>query len=833
MHRLQSILGDLVHAVRALAKERAFTLVCVVSLGIGMGAVVALATFGRAIRAPARGVDTDGLVEVLVLPQGPLREKAGVWATERWSYPDYQALRDASAGIDLTGWSLESSEFGEPTPDQKVLSRASTLYVSPNYFRTFGVSLARGPGFDAAQDDSPSAEPRVVLSHDVWTSRLGADPDIVGKTVRVDGVPHTVVGIAPEDFHGHFHFFQAPPSLLFVPLERHPRLRAEPALRHDRTAEWVRINGRLALGVSLAEANGSVSSAVASLARQYPATNQFKAATVAPYAPLGAAELPESMRVFSVLLSLAGAVLLIVCVNISGMMLIRGATRAHELSIRAALGAGRQALAQQLFVEALVLAGAAGMLSTGVLFGIPALIGWWMGVPVPREVDFDTTGALLAASLCLVVSVLFGMLPAIRFSRPGLLPALQQGGSRGGTLRVRAHRLAAMVQIGVAVPFLVISGVMIDRVRTADYGLELKGLAGARIPASVTPGDGASLRSAVHGLTQAAGVRSAAVASGMPIDFDYREFRVASVDDTAFATAHVTHVGEHFLATVGARLRLGRTITADDRLMDAPVAVISQALAERLFPGADAIGRRLTVPLDDGREREVTVIGVSADFASSQLTTTRLQLLLPLPDDPRGGASAAPGLYLIVRGEPGDEPRLRSALETALRGLGVEPLPGVAFPGIVTGPELDEKSKSDLVAEGTAVGVAGGLVLIVAALGIVGVVGFMVATRTREFAVRMALGSTRRRVFGLMLSNTVVLVLPGVAGGLVLAAILIRTMQDVLGTPLSVGSEPLGVMEPAIYIGASILAVTVALLAGVPAARRATSIDPMAAIRSE
>jgi MacB-like periplasmic core domain len=202
---LQSLQGDLVHAMRALAKERVFTLVCVVSLGIGIGAVVALATLGRTITAQARGIDTDALVEVLVLPQDRLREKAGVWALERWSYPDYQALRDADVGIDLTGWTLDSSEFGEPTPDQKAPLRVPTLYVSPNYFRTFGVPLARGPGFDAALDDSPSAEPRVVLSHDFWTGRLASDPDIVGKTVMVDGVPHTVVGITPEDFRGHWN----------------------------------------------------------------------------------------------------------------------------------------------------------------------------------------------------------------------------------------------------------------------------------------------------------------------------------------------------------------------------------------------------------------------------------------------------------------------------------------------------------------------------------------------------------------------------------------------------------------------------------------------------
>jgi len=832
MNSLQSFRGDLVHALRTLAKERAFTLVCVVSLGIGMGAVVALATLGRTITAPARGVASAGLVELLVVPEGPLREKAGEWALERWSYPDYQALREAAVGIDITGWTLESSTFGETPPGQKTPPpQVSTLYVSPNYFRTFGVPLARGTAFDASRDDAPTAAPTVVLSHDFWTSRLASNPDIVGRPVLVDGVPRTVVGIAPPDFRGHFHFFQAPPSLLFVPLEQHPRLRQDPGLRDDTAAEWIRLHGRLAAGVSLTEARERVASIAAALAGRYPATHQYKSAIVEPFASLGAAGRPESMRIFRVLLGLAGVVLLIVCVHVSGMMLIRGATRAHELSVRAALGADRRSLAQHLFFEALVLAAAAGGLSVGVLFGIPALIGWWMGTPVPQEIDFDAAGALVAAGLGLVVSLLFGLVPALRFSRPSLLPALQQDAGRGGTHRIRVHRLAAMAQIAIAVPFLVVSGVMIDRVRTAGYGFAVDGLAGARVAAP--PAAGGSLRAAVERLRQAPGVRAVAIADGMPIDFDYREFRVGRADNGAFATAHVTHVGEHFLETVGAPLRHGRTITSDDRLMNADVAVISQPLAAQLFPGAEAVGQRLSVPLDDGREREVTVIGVSGDFASSQLTTTRLQLLLPLPEGSSEAPDQASTVHLIVRGEPGDEPRLVSALETALRGLGVEPLPGVAFPGIVTGPQLDEKSKADLVAEGTAVGVAGGLVLVIAALGILGVVGFLVTTRTREFAIRMALGSTRRRVFGLTLADTARLVVPGVAGGLLIAAVLIRSLSDVMGTPLTLGPDPLGAMEPVIYAAASALAVVVALLAGLPAARRATSIDPMAAIRTE
>ena len=159
----------------------------------------------------------------------------------------------------ITGWARDSSQVGEPTPVGAAPPRVTTLYVSANYFSTLGVSLARGPGFDPAIDDTPSAEPRVVVSDDFWRSRMASDPEIIGKSVTIDGVPHTVVGLAPADFRGLFHFFQAPGSLLFVPLERHPRLRANPNLRDDRTVDWVRIQGRLDPGVDITRANALVS----------------------------------------------------------------------------------------------------------------------------------------------------------------------------------------------------------------------------------------------------------------------------------------------------------------------------------------------------------------------------------------------------------------------------------------------------------------------------------------------------------------------------------------------------------------------------------------------
>lgn len=836
---LHSLSRDLAHATRSLAKDRGFTLVCVISLGIGMGALVALATFTRAITAPARGINTNGLVELLVLPEGPLRAKAGEWATERWSYPDYQALRGTDTGMTLAAWVREFTPGPADNSDESGQPGVTTLYVSSNYFQTFGVSLARGAGFDPVIDDATSADPHVIVSDDFWRVRLAADPDIVGKPLMLDGVPHTVVGVAPADFRGHFHFFQAPGSMVFVPLERHPRLKTNPNLRDDRTVDWLQIHGRLDAGVDIAHAKARVSATMAGLAQRYPASNEFKAATVEPYASLGAAGRPEERRVVSVMFALAGSVLLVVCLNISGMMLVRGANRERELSIRAALGAGRRSLIGYLFFEAVLIAVVAGAISAFVLFGIPAIIGWKLGVPIPAEIDLDATGIAISSGLCLLVSVLFGLLPALRFSRPNLIHALKQDAGGGGRQTIRVHRVAALVQIGIAIPFLVISGVMLDRVRTAELGFQTDGLAAARLPAlaGTEREAGFSLRQVSDNLRQVSGVRSVAVAEGMPVDFDYRMFRVAATNEAKFVSAHVTRVGENFLETIGAPLLRGRTITAEDGMMAAPVAVISDPLAAQLFPGTEPIGRRVTLTLEGSAEQEFTIVGVSADFATSQLTTERPQILLPLPElTDRTSPDAAqfpPTVFLIARGAPGDEPKLRSALESALRDLGVEALPGVAFTGIVTGQDLLKKSTADLISESTAVAIAGGLVLILAALGIVGVVGFMVATRTRELAVRMALGATRASVFALMLSDVVRLVIPGVGSGLVLGAVLIRSMENVMGTPLIVGPTPLGVMEPVIYAGASLIAITVALLAGLPAARRATTVQPMVAMRSE
>jgi predicted permease len=840
LEALQGVRKDLRHAARSLARARAFTLVCLISLGVGMGAFVALVTFYRAITSPARLIETNGLVEVLVAPLGPLRAKAGVRALERWSYPDFQELRQADTGMTVTGWAMGSTEIGIPdTIDREAgndrpPARVLTLFVSANYFSTLGVSLARGAGFDSAVDDQPSAPPRVVLIHGFWRNRLGSDPDIVGKTLTLDGVPHTVVGITPEEFHGHFNALNESGGDLgiFVPLERHPRLRADPSLRLNRNVDWVRMHGRLAPGVDIGRANAIVAATMSALSKQYPATNEFKAASVEPYFSQGAANRQEMRSKFGMILGLAGTVLLIVCVNISGMMLVRGATRERELSIRQAVGASRPRLIQFLFFEAVWLAVVGGGLSVLVLFGIPAGIARWFGTTVPPEFDLDLASIAICGGLCLTVSVVLGLLPALRLSRPNLVPALKDNVAGGGQRVSRIQRAAAAIQVAIAVPFLVISGVMLDRVRTAEFGFETEGLVAARVNPAAAPkrgGADVSLRNVRSTLEQASGVTAVTMGDGMPIDFDQRNVRVSRSKGTEFVSAHVTRVAEGYLDALGVRLLRGRSISAEDRSAAARVVVVSEPLASRLFPDGDVLRERLTFALDEGRDEEFTIIGVTADFATSQLTTERPQMLVPLPEKP------ASAVYFIARGAAGNESRLLSAFENVGRDFGFEFLPSLigVFPEIVTGKQLVEKSLHDVVAESIAVGVAGGIVLMLASLGVLGVIAFMVATRTREIAVRMALGATRPRLLALMLSDVVKLVAPGVVVGLVVGAVLLRTMTEVFGTPLTVGPTPLGAVEPLIYVAAASVAVVVALLGGLPAASRAATVQPMIAMRLE
>jgi len=829
-----SLWRDLVFAGRSLAKAKAFTFVCVVSLGIGMAPVIAIPLAARITRMPPPGLNTEGLVELLTTPLGSRG------ASDTWSYPDFVDLRDADTGIVMTGWAMGESEVSPRTPGEEKTA-APTMFVSVDFFRAIGVRLVQGPGFD--ERDAATAKPVVILRDSFWRNRLGADPDMVGKTLTLDGTPHVVVGIAPDQFDG-FDTKQ-----LFVPLERHPRLRpgsnadsSGKNARADRNNRWVHIRGRLSPGTGLAQASAAVAGVTSRLAKQFPATNEFTAGVVKTYDPIGNLQRPQFRILETIALTLTGTVLLVVCLNLSSMLQVRSAMRERELSIRHAVGANRGRLVQCLLSEAIILAGLGGALGSVVLFNVPSVLTWAAGQPLPNQVQealrFDLYVVAICVGLCLVTSLVFGLLPAMRFSRPVIISSLKDDAGVGGFRAGRVHRITAALQVAIAVPLIVMSGISLDRVRataTSDLGFNAELLYAAPLKLAGATNDraGFQIRTAQDHLAKASGVASVTVADALPLGFSGQTTKVSLQADAnvapRFVSIWATRVGDGYLNTMGIPLLRGRGFTVDDGPGAETVTVISKALAGRLFPNADAaeaIGRRLTFGDDERTQETLTIVGVTGDFPTSQMSTEREQVLLPLAQHPSST------LFLIARSTPGEAPtKLSAALENAVRDLGpdftqnVKTPDGVPYAKVVTGVWLRQNSMRDLLVQSAVAGTAGSVILMLAALGIYGVVGLMIASRTREIAVRVALGASRRRVLSMILFDVVKLVSPGVAVGLVITAALIRLNGENMGIPLS-NAEPLA------YVVGAAVAVLVAILASLPPARRAAWVQPMVAMRS-
>ena len=821
---------DLLSAGRSLAKARAFTVVCVVSLGIGMVPIIAIPYWARVLRMPPVGVSTAGFVQLVTTPHGS--DEAGEW----WSYPDFETLRESNTGIDLIGWTSGESQVAIETPTGPRTDSVATMFVSTNYFKTLGVPLARGGGFDAAGDNPLTAEPVVIVGYAYWQDQMGSAPDIIGRTLRLGGIPHVVVGVAPEHFSGHMGYQE---RQLFLPLGRYAPLRADTKVRFDRGNEWLVIHGRLSPGLGIGQASAAVAAVTARLATDYPATNQSKAGSVVPYDPLGYRN--EFRIIETLFFTLTGAVLVVVCLNISGMMLVRSAMRERELSIRHAVGASRGRLARYLLSEAIVLAGLGAVVASVVLFNAPRLFAWWTGRPLPFEVQqalrFDPFIVAICVGLCLATSVVFGLLPATRFSRPVIISSLKDDAGVGGFQAGRVHRFTAALQVAIAVPLIVLSAIALDLVRvtaTGNLGFESDLLYAAPLTFDGVADERVELRtrSARDDLDKASGVASVTLADGLPLDFGSRSARVSlQVDKTSaprVVIVHTTRVGEGYLDTMRISLLLGRGFTNDDNADAEMVTVISKTLADRLQPDAPAavIGKRVTIGAEGNTQHTLTIVGVTRDFPTAQMGAERAQLLLPLAQHPSSQ------IFLIARSEAGEPPlKVTTALENAVRALGPDVDrtltygSGAAYPRIVTGVWLRQNSVHDFLVRSAVTGGAGSVIVTLAALGIYGVVGLMVATRTREIAVRAALGASRRGVMGMILFDVVKLVMPGVIFGLLIAAAIVRLNGDNLGIKLS-SAEPLA------YIVGAAIAVLVALLASLAHARRAASVQPMVAMRS-
>jgi predicted permease len=849
---LREVGGDLRLAGRGLAKSPGFTLAVTLSLALGIGANTAVFSLLDAlllkrlpVAAPDRLVAIGDTSRVGSLSEGPVR-------SDLLSAPMYRTLRDGNA--------VFSGLFAAGSPDQLRVGDRSTepdepthgRLVSGNYFSVLGVTAALGRVFTAGDAaGGPGSAPYAVLSYDYWQRRFGGDAAVVGKTLEVNGYPLTVVGVTPRGFFGEV---VAHATDLWIPMVMQPQLGNGKNYLDRWDANWLLLMGRLKPGVTLDEAR--------------TAMNALFARTIATRAggaisPGILPQRPEKLRLavtpggtgfsywrkrFSkslvTLMAIAALVLLIACANVSTLLLERAAGRRRELGVRLALGAGRSRLVRQLLVESLLLAAFGG--AVGALFAVWADRGLLALIGLSRSVAFDPRLDLrvlaFTAAVALTTGVLFGIVPALRASRTELAPALEAGGRAtfgagtggGGAGRnVRAGGASGwtlgkgLVVCQLAVSLLLVAGsglflrtlVNLDRL---DLGYPRQGLLMLQVdPASAgyTGGRLETLLRELHERIAALpGVRGVTVSENGLFSGTESRTTIALPGRPPLAPeerdVRSDRVGPQYFEVVGIPIVRGRGVGPRDRAGAPRVVVINETMARAFFPGEDPVGRRLvdTDQPDDPYE----IVGVSGNAHDHDLegaVPPRFYTSYLQSSDPLWSYS-----FEVRTGHP------EALVEPVRRAvLGVDP----RLVPLDLAPLRDHVDKSlrdeRLVARLSTV--FGALALLLAAVGLYGVISYATSRRVGEIGVRMALGANGRAVLWMVLRETLVLALTGAALGvpavLACAHLLSSRLYGLAGHDLP------------ILAGAAALLVVVALVAGALPAARATRIQPTEALRAD
>ncbi|HEU4629931.1 MAG TPA: ABC transporter permease [Gemmatimonadaceae bacterium] len=805
---------DVRHAVRGLRRNPLFTLVAVLSLAVGLGATTAIATLANALLLkPPPGVGAPERVVDL----GRTQEGRGF---DTFSYPNYLDVRERVRTLSgVAALRPEPQVASLATPGGVVPVQAAT--VSANYFAVLQARPAMGRFFVAEEGRAPGSAPVVVVSHRFWTERLAGDRAAVGKAIRLNGTPFTVVGVAAEGFHGTN--LTAPD--LWVPLTASTYLGLPASLFTSRASVWLMGVARLAPGVTLEAAQADVGGVAFQLERAYPRANEGKGLRLAP-SGLFPGELRGAVQGFLGLLFAAGAlVMLIAATNVAGMLLARAAARQREIAVRLAVGASRAQLVRQLLTESVLLFIVAALAGAAMSRWFVALL---LGLlpRLPFAVAFDTALDLrvfaFAAAVALATGVLAGLAPALQATRPALVPALKREGE-GGARRLRLRGGLVVAQLALSLLLLVGAGLFLRALlhaRSIDPGFDARQVELAAFDLGQRNLPVPQARQLAGELVARAatlpGVQGAALAVDLPLDggnFGLGDIRVPGRtpppgQDSFDADWNVVTPG--YLELLRIPLLAGRDFTAADREGAPDVAIINETLARTLWPGQQAVGR--TFVNDD---RVVTVVGVTRDAKYRSLA-----------QEPRGFVYVPfaqryfPRVILVTRGAP-DAPSPAPAVRRMVADL------DAALP-IVDQLTLEERTAMVTFPQRVALYVAGSLgvvALLLAVLGIYGVTAYSVARRTRELGIRVALGATRGGVLRLVLREGALLAGVGALIGLAAAAALTRLLAGLL-----YGVPPL---DPLAFGGAAVLLALAALAAAYLPARRAAAVDPTIALRSE
>ncbi len=801
--------------LRSFAKRPVFTLAAVLTLalGIGLNSAVFSAVYALLLR-PLPGVERpDRLVQLY-------RSYPGDFEYGSNSIPHYLDVRAESADVfsGVALWTFVPVNLGT---EQNVEMAVGEM-VSANLFEVLGVRPALGRGFTSEEDAGIGAHPVAVLGWDAWRSRFGGDPGVLGRTVRLNGEPYTVVGVAPRGFTGPFPMVS---PVFYAPLTMQPQLQARESLWESRGNNQFSVIARLRPGATVDRARSAMVALARRLEERYPDQYKGGGITLVPQPEAGIHPMFTAAErgLSAVMMGVVSLLLLLACVNVANLFLARAQERRREMGIRLSVGARRSHLVRQLLGESVLLSLVSALLGLA-LARIAIGIANGVTLPIDFPIDFDLSlnGPVLLFTLVVATAagVIFGLAPALQASSPELVSALKSepGTERAGAYRSRLRQALVVSQIALSLLLLASAGLFLralGRAMSLDKGFDAANLLVASVDPSLQGYDAertqtffAQLLERVRALP---GVDDAAVAEMVPLGLNNQQ---TSIDVPGYTYGEnerrsfdYNYVGDDYFETMGIPLLEGRPIEPRDR--GAPVAVINRRMAERFWPGQSALGHSI-----ERGDREYQVIGVVPTGKYRSLGEDPLEYVyFPIGS----GFNSQLTLHVRTRSEP---TRLLPQIRAAVRALD---------PGL---PVFDAKTMTRHLGialmparlAGVVLGIFGALGLFLAAIGTYGVIAYSVAQRRREIAIRMALGAARPQVVGLIIRQGAGLVAVGLALGLVGAFTAGRLVQGLL--------YGVSTADPAALGGVSAVLLAAALIATWLPARRAASVDPMESFRA-
>ena len=817
---------DIQYAIRGLRKAPAFTLVALLTLALGIGVNSSIFSIVNAILFRPLPVERPNeLVDIY-------GRQSTSSAHETHSYPNYLAYRSQTSTLsDLIGYSNFFAHLSIEGSSDLVVGEL----VTDNYFRALGVRPALGRTFAPDEASAIDASAFAVLSDRFWKTRFGGTPDVIGKTFRMNGTVYSVVGVAPPEFRG---MMPAVTAQMWIPATMVGKVepfgnqrttgRSTGSTRFERRGQhWLWLKGRMKPGITPAQVRSEFDGLVGRLAREFPETMAKERIAVVPTSDVRInPDFDSTVAPAGLLLVAAvGLVLVVACANLANLLLARAAARQREIAVRVALGAERLRLIRQLLTESLLLALVGGALALPLAAGLAALI---TRVQPPLPIDLglavspDWRVLVFTLVVAIVTGAVFGIIPALRASRPDLVPALKDASAAARRRRFELRDMLVVVQIAVSI-VLVVGGALLvrslaaagrvplgfdgDRTAYLALALEMNGYDRDR--------GGQFLEASVQRLQAVPQVEAVALTSRLPLSLNNYGFSVFidghETPDNRPLAIDGTYVDERYFGALGVKLLAGRGIEPADRDESRRVVVISSTMAQRYWPGQPEGALSREIRLREGGE-PYRVVGVVADYkVDTPGEKPKAYIHLPF------GRRETFGNFVVRTTVPAD--RMVPVLQRELRALN----PELVFLDRGTMRDLADVRLFPVRAAAWLIGAFGALALIVAAVGLYGVIGYSVSRRVREIGIRKALGARSGQLVGMVLGEGMMLVaIGGVIGG-VLAAAMARVLSSVLFV---------GPFDPVSFAIAFAVLALVALLANAIPARRAAQVDPMVALRS-